>query len=85
MTMANGDHALFISGTTPLEATLLHVSVADTGKLQVRPLATLALDRPEALKGARALVGDTLVLGPPAMRDDATLTVLEHVLRVPAP
>jgi hypothetical protein len=85
MTMANGDHALFISGTTPLEATLLHVHVAATGELQVRPLATLALDRPEALKGARALVGDTLVLGPPAMRDDATMTVLEHVLRVPAP
>ncbi len=83
--LTDGDHALFISGGSALEALLLHVHIAPSGELQVRPLAKLALDRPEALKGARAVVGSTLVLGPPAMRDDATLTVLPSILSTPAP
>lgn len=85
VSIANGDHALFIAGTTPLDATLLRVRVAPSGALQVEPLAVLKLDRPDALKGPRAVAGSTLVLGPPAMRDDATLTVIPNVIPAASP
>ena len=63
----------------------MRVHVTPAGEIQVRPLARLKMDRPDALKGARAVVGSTLVLGPPAMKDDATLTVLPKILKARGP
>ena len=83
--LADGQHALFVAGGSDLESILVRVHVTPAGEIQVRPLARLKMDRPDALKGARAVVGSTLVLGPPAMKDDATLTVLPNILKARGP